>query len=672
MKKRSSRADNDVYFATLPSEKLAPKLMDKIEDYYAFLSASGRLDLYRKSYANTYKAMRTGGATFQTGEQGELTQLNVNHYANILKNLVTMTTAQRPNFECRATNTDEKSQAQTILGTNLMDYYLREKKLERYFKAGVVSAVQLGEGFVMTTWDSNIGQDYGVNPDTGAKIYEGDVAYTVGGPLDVIRDFLKPDAMSHDWMMFRKYVNKWELAQQFPEHYQKIIDLSDDHYDWEALAYLYTPLYEKDDIPVYYFFHKKTPVVNQGRFCMMLDTDLVLLDGPLPYREIPIYRIAAQEMSGTPFGYTVGFDLLAIQEAFDANVTTKLSNQTTFGVQNVWSPPGNAVNLMSIAGGMNLVECVTKPEPLNLTQTPKEIYEFGGELISYMELLSAINSAVRGDPDSNLKSGTAIALVQSMAIQFNSDLQQSYAELLEDVGTSTLKMLRDFAKVPRVAAIVGKSNRRYMQNFTGDDLDQVDRVTVDMGNYVTRTTAGKMNLADNLLQNGLIKDPNQYIMVYTTGKLEPLIENQQATMMLIRGENEDLSEGKPVQAIITDRHDIHIPEHMAVLSSPESRTNLAVTAATLAHVQQHITQWSTMPPALAMFMGMPPPPPGSAPLLPNGQGVVPQPAPNITQELSTQNPATQKASGVQPPQPPKAPPGTNPQTAQQLQNALPQ
>jgi len=100
------------------------------------------------------------------------------------------------------------------------------------------------------------------------------------------------------------------------------------------------------------------------------------------------------------------------------------------------------------------------PQPLNLTNTPAEIFNFMQMLEKAMETISGINSVVRGNADqaSNLRSGNALALVQSQALQFISGLQQSYIQMIEDVGTGLINLLKTFAAAPRVAAIAGTNN----------------------------------------------------------------------------------------------------------------------------------------------------------------------------------------------------------------------
>jgi hypothetical protein len=47
---------------------------------------------------------------------------------------------------------------------------------------------------------------------------------------------------------------------------------------------------------------------------VFLDSDAVLMDIPLPYREIPIFRISAGEFMGTPYGYSPMFDVFPFRK----------------------------------------------------------------------------------------------------------------------------------------------------------------------------------------------------------------------------------------------------------------------------------------------------------------------------------------------------------------------
>jgi hypothetical protein len=359
-----------------------------------------------------------------------------------------------------------------------------------------------------------------------------------------------------------------------------------------------------------------------------------LIDSPLPYREIPIYRLASGDIEGMPFGYTVGFDLLPIQKAINNLYSTIQTNQEVFGVQNILMPQGSNIGLEEIGGGLNILEYVPalgKPEAFNPIATPGEIFNHVQKLEQLMETLSGINSVIRGQPEASLKSGAALALIASQAYQTSLLLQASFIQLLEDVGTATINILKDFASVPRVAMIAGLSNRSYMREFTGDDLSEVNRVLVDVGNPLANSVPGRLELASNYMQIPP-EFRDQYAQIISTGRLEPVIEGETAELLLIKAENEKLQRGEAVQALITDDPMIHIREHKVVLASPEAREREDIVQATLDHIQQHIDLMKNGDPdVLAVISGQPLPPanPPPPPQMMNNQNPVPSMAQDV-------------------------------------------
>jgi hypothetical protein len=649
------------YFAADTLDKLIPNLQKKVESYQDYLISSGRLNLWRQSYRYYYNPAMQGGRLKKVGDQNEYTQISVNHYKNLLTHLRTLTLQSRPAFEPRAANTDYKSQAQTILASGLLDYYMRERHLERYIKQAVEHGLVFGEGFVRCLWNTELGDVYGVDPETQAPIKEGDIQYDNFMPIDVIRDYTKKDPNSHDWYILVTTQNKFDLIAKYPELEEKILALPTafEYYEKIKLNTAFKDEGISDDIVVFEFYHRPTASVPNGRVTIFGSDDTVFIDGDLPYRQLPIYRIAPDDQIGTCFGYTVGFDLLPIVQAIDNLYSTVITNQAQFGVQNVLVPRGANIGHNELSQGLNVIEYDAKvgaPQPLNLTSTPPEIFNFMQQLERLAETISGINSVARGNPEHSL-SGSALALIQSMSIQFSISLQQSYSQLLEDLGTATIAILRDFATTPRVAIIAGKSQRSLMKQFTGDDLDQINRVVVDQGSSISKTTAGKIQLADNLLQQGLIKNPDQYIQVMTTGKLEPAIEGAQAELLNIRAENEDLSEGRPVPVMITDNHRMHIEEHRSILSSPEARRNPELIKVVTAHLQEHLDFLKNPANADMLLLLNQQPVQASAPP-PNAQGMGPN-----AQVFNPSSPVQQEAATVNQPNLPKPPPNADPVSA---------
>lgn len=606
----------DIYFAADRADSLVEHLQRRSEMWFQSLSTSMYLDKLKRSWSSYHGIYyEDSHAISFSGESGELVNMAVNHYRNIAQNMLTMVTATRPSFQARAVNTDLKSQIQTNLANGLLEYYMREKRLESDLKKAVEYAIVMGSGYIKMEWNSTSGEIYDTVPaelelddlgneiideETGeAKIlreefpiYEGDVEFSVLSPFDVVFDTTKENS-KHDWQLCRTFKNKYDLAAKYPEFEDAIVGLKTKS-DIAKYRISLTAYDETVDVPVYEFFHRPTESLPKGRYVLYLDSDLVLVDTVLPYKKLPIFRIAPSDILGTPYGYTSMFDLLPLQEGVNSLYSTIMTNNHTFGVQNIVAERDAGVTFSELAGGLHLVEInpgSQPPQPLNLTKTSQETYSFLQMLERSMEVVSGINSVARGNPDpkQNLRSGNALALVQSQALQFISGLQQSYIHMIEDVGTNLVQLLKDFASVPRIAQIAGKSNATYMKEFTGDDLSSITRVIVDAGNALAQTTAGRVEMASQLMQMGAIKTPEEYISVINTGKLETMTESQNKQLLLIRAENERLVDGSvDVMAVLTDDHSLHLREHQAVLADPDLRMDPSLVQRALGHIQEHI------------------------------------------------------------------------------------
>lgn len=643
-----------VYFAADEPDKTVEHLMQKSQEWFRNIQLNSYIEKMRKSweaYHGTYYS--DSHEITYGGEQGELVNLAVNHYRNLAQHMLVMVTSSRPAFQCRAVNTDRKSMIQADLGNGLLDYYMREKRLERDLKRAAEYAIVLGSGFIKLEWNATRGEIYDYYPVDeslvvsedieGNKydgdgnllkefpIYEGDVEFKTLSPFDVVFDPTKENPDLHDWVLCRSFVNRYDLIAKYPEYEDKILGLESKDYEMKKRISI-TPYDTTHDVPIYEFYHKRTEALPQGRYLSYLDNDIVLQDAAMPYRSLPVHRIAGGEILGTPYGYTGMFDLIPLQDALNSLYSTALTNNNAFGVQNILNPQGNNIKVNQLEGGLNFIEYnnqVGKPEPLQLTESSPETYKLMDMIERTMETLSGINSVARGNPEASLRSGTSLAMIQAQALQFISGLQQSYIQLLEDTGTGVINILKDFAEVPRIASISGIANATKMKEFKSDDLTSINRVVVDVSNALMSSTAGRAQVAENLLQMGAINTPEKYLEILNTGNLKTITQSLTNELDVIRDENERLIAGEEPMAIFSDQHAMHIREHRDVLADSELRKDAELVRRTLEHIQEHIELLKTTDPNVLAIIGeqpiqnVPPPAPPSQVMPPEGSGNLP-------------------------------------------------
>src|SRR6478609_3710363 len=172
-------------------------------------------------------------------------------------------------------------------------------------------------------WNSTAGEIYDIDDESGTEIRTGDIEFMNLSPFDVLVDTNQDDNKKNDWVICRSFKNRFDLAAKYPEPEDEILALPTKGQILKYTTFTYS--YDDTDlIPVYEFFHKRTESMPEGRYMLYLDSDIVLLDSPMPYRDLPVYAIAPSYYLGTPYGYTPMFDLLPIQDAVNSIYTTIL------------------------------------------------------------------------------------------------------------------------------------------------------------------------------------------------------------------------------------------------------------------------------------------------------------------------------------------------------------
>lgn len=643
------------YFAAQEVEKCVSRCIDKIDEYFLEMNRTGRINIYRNSYFKYYQGFILKGAIFHSGQEGELSNTYINHYGNLITHTVNMVCQQKIAYEPQATVSDAQAQDQIKQAKGILFVCSNDVKVNLGGKLRLCTEMStvFGESRVSVLWNKELGRTLATDYDEEngeISINEGDNEIEVWTPFDVIVDVNLGDASREQWIILRRWENKFDVATRYPAWASEIVGLSTAGSMGDTqLTYSLTE--ENDILPVYYFIHKKSTTLKTGRLTVFIDDHVILADGKNPYRnaDIPVFRMAARELWGSPFGYTRSFDALPMQEMIDRLTSAALTNEITFGIQNILVAKGSSVSWENLYGGLNVIEWDSslgeagKPSALQLTSSPPEMFTFIDKTIQNMGTIMGVNEVVRGNPDLVLKgqvSGAALALMSSNSISFNSDLQQAYVRLAEQVATQIIHNLQDFGfpdmgedaqPMSREGMSMSATKKYYKKPFGKQDIDKIERIVVKYGNPLAQTISGRMQIAEWYKDMGLLKTPGDMEQVLETGSLEPATEAIESEMHLIKEENEALMRGEKVPVLWADVGTLHFPEHLAKIANLEARNNPQVLAAFKDHLDQH-----------QKFMQ---PTPGQLPT-PQPQNQLPPPAPK---------PAQNGAPPAQAPQPAKPP-----------------
>jgi hypothetical protein len=578
MKRQSTKKSNknNKYWATDTSVNCVATLEDLKDKYYKFLNDTGMLNLWAAVYTTYFKSTSMGPYGGSSGEWNEYQEVSINDFRNLIQHKVGLVINQKPSWEPMSVNSDVESLSQTKLARSLLEYYQDAKRMSVKATNWVLSAALYGEGYLLQTWDASVGALTFANEDEDGSIvsqHEGDIDQRVYEPIDVIRDVQIMDSEQNHWHMIREVRNRWDLAAKYPELGEEI-----ENYPYEqdeTQHYVHDPSWNTsaDLVVLYRFFHKKTPSVPKGRMIEFLSEDIILRDADLPYEDYPLHRLIDTEIQGKNFAYTDAYDMLELQSLTNGLWSTIMTNLRAFGVQNVLLPEGSNISETQLGGQLNVISfdpAGPPPSALQLCAQPNGVFDALNALSGKLETISGVNSTARGNPPPQVGSGVALSMLQSLNVQYSQGLQSSYVSGMEQVGTTLISIIKNYAQVPRTIAIVGQANASYLKQFEGKDLAKVHRVSVKLGNPMSNTPQGRFALGEMLADKGLITDASQLLTVFETGNLDVLTEGRDAQLIFSKQIIEALRNAEPVpEPVITDDHKLMI-RALADLSSDMS------------------------------------------------------------------------------------------------------
>lgn len=615
-----------------------------------------------------------------TGDQGELVRMVVPQARSFIRQTVTLATKQRLFFSCIAESNDSDVLQDTRLGNALAEDIVWSQNLDRKRESRVESACVLGMSFYKVLWRTDKGTPYlgeledstdenGTAFKTPIVHYDGDLEISCPTIQDVYWDSRIHDWDDLDWAECRTVKNRWNMIASFPHLEDDILKICRIDEEQIVQGQQSLAVENEDLIYVYEAYHKPSPALPKGRMIVYSSRDTVYYDDVNPYECIPIVCLKPEPIDGMTYGYPKLNDLLPSQEMFDMCLSAAATNNSATAVQSILCPREANINVNEI-NGVNWIYYTPSGEPgggipqsLQLTKTAPETFKLADMLKQEMMELSNLNSAVRGAPPPGVTSGTAIATLTANALEFMSSLSKSDQLALERVMFLGIWFYSKFATIERIVSVTGKGNQSFAKTFVGADLASIKKVRFIGSNPLMNTIGGRADVAEKMLQNGLIKDAQQYFQILEGAPPEIIYKGDLSQEDLISRENEALLDGRPVLLLKTDDHPKHILHHASLLNDPMVRANSGQTEQILAHMQAHEDAAKTMDPFLAamiatgkMPQGGPPPPMGPPP----GGPMPPQPPGPPPGPQAPPPPGSQAGGHIPSPGAPPPAPGTSP------------
>lgn len=558
------------------------------------------------------------------GAQGELVKMTIPRARKLIRQVLSLSTQQRLDFQAVSMSQDLESLNAARISQALASQIVEAQNLQSKGESAFEKSLFLGNGAVMTTWRTDKGLPFATG-ENDQLVYSGDVEFRDLNIYDMVFDTTKQQWSDQDWVIVRTLHNRWDLIAQFPDMEDRILKLppvkdGTTNYWWFSL----TSVPQEDDIYVYEFYHKATPAIPTGRMTMFGDQYTVFHDGENLYDCLPVDMIVPEPIHGTAFGYPLLSDILPAQEMLDHCYSAIATNQSATAVQ-MFTAARNADIAASDIQGMSFllydpqqVPGGGKPEGLNLNATSADTYKFADMVEAQMMKLVSLNNALIGEPNPGVTAGNAIATLTSNALRFMDAYTKQYTMMLEGVMTKAIMCYQKFATEDRIVNYVGKNNKQKAYKFKGADISTIKRMKLKASNPMLQTTGGRMDIAEKLLSNGLIKQPQKYLSLIDGAPLDSIYEDERSENDLVQEERDMMLEGKTPTILLTQDHAAHIRCHAADLNDQLLLQNHDAVGLYLKHIEEHLQLSKTADPYLTAILRtgqapqMPPPPPPSA------------------------------------------------------------
>jgi hypothetical protein len=630
---------------------VARSILEKYQKISGYISNRGLKARWFKSfnsyYGFYYSDPKTAYGMGTAGSQGELTAVAINQYRNLIQHTLSLFTQNKVSFDAIPETSDVDGRNSAIVGNSTLEYIFEQPKYEQELYALAEQGILFGTSFLAVTWDMDKNLraiDGDMNP-----VFTGELSLKSFSPLDVILEPFKSRYEDQEWVTTREMVNRYDLVALYPELEQEILNLARIDDIQKADPYF---IQDPDHVWLYKGYHKATLSVPYGRYIIFGSETVIFEDKKNPYCFMnpetglplmgtgnPLTCFRPATIYGSSYGYTVGFDLLPLQDVKNMLASTIASNQSAFGIQNLMVARGSNFDFADVGNGLRVLEFDPNPElgptagapsVLELLKTPNEIFTYNNKIDEEMEKISAINGALRGTPPPQIGSGTAMALLTTQAQTFNTQVEKAYVNCMQEVAAKSLKIIAKFMPDDDLLQLVGIKEEFAIGAFKAEELNKIQKIKVLTGNAISKSPAGRLAMAQDMLNSGQIT-PTEYTEVAQTGTLKTNVEDVTAEDALIQSENQSLIQGQEAVALMTDNHLKHILKHRVTLMQPDIRKDQQKQENIIKHIAKHQEFWVTLgvqnPQLLALITGSPIPPDVPAQGV-TGGGQQPQPNPS--------------------------------------------
>ena len=445
-----------------------------------------------------------------------------------------------------------------------------------------------GTAFYKVVWDNSMGEKLEADNES---VTIGDVAVSVIPPFEIYPDSLsREDVTDCDSIMHTRAYKVSQIKSMYGvEAKGEKVDVFGYDYSQGFKPIVnedgedYALVIERYEKPSEKYKNGRLTIVSGDKLCY--DGELPFINGENGKRIFPFVRQVSIPVAGSFYGTSVVERAIPIQRDYNAlkNRKNEFLNRLTMGVMMV---EDGAVDIDSLESdglypGKVLVyrQGANVPTFMSPTKIPIDFEAEERRLLNEFSVISGVSDLVRQSQLSlsNL-SGTALQILLDQDNTRMSVSTDSIKNAICEVARHTLRLYKQFVKLPRLMKLVGDKGSIDALYFVGNDIT-TDDIIIDSESELSLSKAQQRSLVFEIIESGLLRDENGKISENTRLKLLEMLglgvsdtgaDIKTAQIRYAQKENLMFSSGDfEVEVQEIDDHDIHIKEHIAFLLGSE-------------------------------------------------------------------------------------------------------
>lgn len=438
-------------------------------------------------------------------------------------------------------------------------------RFPRRMRTTVSWALGTGNGFFKWYWDA------------GRKAPR----CTSVSPYELYFDPYARNIMDARWAIHTQFLNPDVAREMYKGHNVKFLQAAktDNLSHPEARVFgLFNngSLTSLEGVVTHEYWEPPTPSNKQGYFCVFTD-DGIIYEGPYPYKHgrLPFTQVGHIERIGSMW-FRSGMDSLRpLQDELNRAEAQIVENRNTSSGK--WFIPAdleldedpNAMPRQVMRGRSGTSRVDAKPEFFQVNAMPSWVGAEPMRIADAMSDLAGQHEVSNAGVPGRVEAASAIQLLMEMDDSVMQDIRESLNEAVADGFMMALQLLVQFGAPETDIFTYDKTGQLITGKLKKDKISVNHRVIARTTSGLPLTTAGRKDYVLQLMQAGLIADPEKALEMLDLNPEVFDLSNDQQDKKNAYYENQRLASGEPVTPHYFDSHKAHLNTHYAYMKTPE-------------------------------------------------------------------------------------------------------